>query len=99
MKKSHADLFLDVGMSVMLLKRYDGSIFKLDVADTQPNRYVWWITVNSAKPVDELSPAVFQLTESARMPMITLFLDFSNPTVAEKSSNLIKLMEPLAVEY
>lgn len=99
MKKSHADLFLDVGMSVMLLKRYDGSIFKLDVADTQPNRYVWWITVNSAKPVDELSPAAFQLTESARMPMITIFVDFSNPTVAEKSSNLIKLLEPLAVEY
>jgi len=33
MKKSHADLFNDVGKSVMVLKRYDGAIFKLDVAD------------------------------------------------------------------
>ena len=34
MKKTHADLFLDVGSSVIVLKRYDGAVFKLNVADT-----------------------------------------------------------------
>ena len=34
MKKSHADLFLDVGSSVIVLKRYDGAMFKLNVAET-----------------------------------------------------------------
>ena len=52
MKKSHADLFNDVGKSVMVLKRYDGAIFKLDVADQAPGKYLWWITSKSTKPVD-----------------------------------------------
>ena len=99
MKKQHADLFLDVGNSVMVLKRYDGSTFKLDLADTQPSRYLWWITVKSTKPVDELGPAAYQLTEVARMPMITIFCDFSKPAVAQRSADLLSLMEQLAPEF
>ena len=82
MKKSHGDLFLDVGMSIMVLKRYDGTIHKLNLADTQANRYAWWMTVKSTKPVDELTAASFQLSESARMSFITIFVDFSEPAVA-----------------
>ena len=37
MKKSHATLFLDVGLSVMVLKRYDGEVFKLNVAEVLPD--------------------------------------------------------------
>ena len=59
MKKSHGDLFNDVGMSIMVLKRYDGSILELNLADTQPNRYLWWMTTKSTKPIDELTPASF----------------------------------------
>ena len=59
MKKSHADLFLDVGSSVIVLKRYDGAMFKLNLAETQPNRYLWWITAKSTKPVDQLNAAAF----------------------------------------
>lgn len=55
--------------------------------------------MHSTKPVDEIGPAVFQLTESARMPMINLFLDFSNPEVSEKSQDLIKMMEDLAPQF
>jgi len=33
LKKSHPDLFFDVGMSVMVLRRYDGALMKLNVAD------------------------------------------------------------------
>ena len=39
MKKSHATYFLDVGLSVMILKRYDGEIFKLNVAEELPDKY------------------------------------------------------------
>ena len=52
MKKSHPDLFLDVGMSVMVLKRYDGHVEKFDLAETQPSHYLWWVTTKSTKPVD-----------------------------------------------
>lgn len=34
MKKTHPELFLEVGMSVMVLRRYDGTLFKLNVMDT-----------------------------------------------------------------
>lgn len=97
MKKTHPELFLEVGMSVMVLRRYDGTLFKLNVMDTQPVRYVWWITVHSTKPIDQLTGAGFQITESARMPVVTLFLDFKDPVVAEKSSALIKEFETLAL--
>ena len=82
MKKEHADLFFQEGMSVMVLKRYDGALFKLNVADTQPNKYVWWITNHSTKPIDKMNGAGYQITESARMPMVTVFVDFKDPVVA-----------------
>lgn len=95
MKKAHPELFNDAGMSSMVLRRYDGTLVKLNVNDAQPNTYAWWITIMSTKPVDELTPGVFQLTESARMPMIILFVDFSTPALAQKSENLIKTFEEL----
>ena len=96
MKKSYPELFFDVGLSAMVLRRYDNTLFKLNVAETQPAKYLWWITVHSTKVVDEIGPAVFQLTEVARMPMINLFVDFSTPEMKEKSQDLIKLMEQIA---
>ena len=99
MKKSHQELFFDVGLSGMVLKRYDGSMFKLNVAETQPAKYLWWITVHSTKLVDEVGPAIFQLTEVARMPMINLFVDFSTPKASEKSQDLIKMMEEIAPQF
>ena len=99
MKKEHADLFLEVGMSVMVLKRYDGALFKLNVADTQPNKYVWWITVHSTKPIDKMSASGYQITEVARMPIITVFTDFKDPIAAQKSKMLIKELEVLGVEF
>ncbi len=79
MKKSHPELFLDIGMNVMVLKRYDGAIFKMDLADNQPNIYPWWISKNSAKPVDKASPSALHVTELIRMPIINIFVDFSTP--------------------
>jgi len=99
MKKTHAELFLEVGMSVMVLKRYDGALFKLNVADTQPARYVWWITVNSVKPVDKMSGPAYQISEAARMPIITAFTNFEDPVVAQKSTDLIKKLEVLAGKF
>lgn len=99
LKKSHAELFLDAGMSVMILRRYDGTIFKANLADTQPARYVWWITVHSMKPVEKAASAAFQLVELARIPIVFIYVDLSKPAVAEKSRDLIKLMETIAPEF
>ena len=52
MKKSHASLFLDVGLSVMVLKRYDGAIFKLNVAEELPDSYSRFIIAHTVRPVE-----------------------------------------------
>ena len=53
MKKSHASLFLDVGLSVMVLKRYDGAIFKLNVAEEFLDSYSRFIIAHTVRPVEE----------------------------------------------
>lgn len=99
MKKSHQELFGDVGMSYLVLKRYDGALFKLNLAEAKAGEYLWWITVHSTKPVDEIGPGTFQLNEAARMPMINIFVDFSTPKVREKCQDLLRLMEDIAPQY
>ena len=59
MKKAHPDMFNEAGMSSMVLKRYDGTMIKMNVNEEAPARYLWWITIHSTKPVDELTPAGF----------------------------------------
>ena len=58
MKKSHPSLFIDAGLSVLVLKRYDGEIIKLNVAEELPDRYVPFILMNTVKPVEKYSAAV-----------------------------------------
>ena len=58
MKKSHASLFLDVGLSVMVLKRYDGAIFKLNIAEELPDAYHRFIIAHTVRPVEEYQAGV-----------------------------------------
>ena len=58
MKKSHAGFFM-TGMSVMILNRYDETLFKMNVAEVDPVRYVWWINLKSIRTVDEVSAAAY----------------------------------------
>ena len=59
MRETHAELFPEVGMSCLVLRRYDGQLFKLNMMETPPSRYLWWMTVKSTKPVDQLSGGSF----------------------------------------
>ena len=59
LKKKHEHFFFQVGMSSMVLVRYDGFIQKLDLSDSPINKYNWWINAKSTKPVDQLSEAVY----------------------------------------
>lgn len=65
MKKLHADWFPNVGLSVIVLIRYDGKVEKLDLAElTQwiPN----WISDKTTKTVDEMNDGAFQLSDLAQ---------------------------------
>ena len=101
MKKKHEHFFHQVGKSSMVLVRYDGFISKLDLSDSPSDRYRWWISAKSAKPVDQLSEAVYQLTQAAGLPMLVLFMDFesSDPRVVERSHQLLHTMEVVAPVY
>ena len=63
MKHKHPEFFHAVGLSVMVLRRYDGELFKANLADLTTNDYNWWITDKSTKPVDRQTVAIFQMSE------------------------------------
>ena len=50
----------------MVLKRYDGSLFKLNVAESSVNNYDSFIVQNTLKPVEEFSAGVSQLISSVQ---------------------------------
>lgn len=79
-------MFLDIGMSLILLKRHDGSIAKLDLTtlDTKQN-FVRWIASKSTLPVEQLKTSSYTITEPAVMPVFMIFVDFKDPVVAAKS--------------
>ena len=53
MKKAHPEMFTTMsGLSIMLLKRYDGYLEKFDLNVSPAGNYKWWMNVKSAKPVD-----------------------------------------------
>ena len=81
MKVKHGEFFLlETKTSVMVLKRYDGAIFKTNLAEIPPSEYIFWITDKSTKPVDKLSEAVFQMTAQAEVLSVCIvFVDFSKP--------------------
>lgn len=45
MKKAHAEFFDETSMTSMVLRRYDGSLHKLNLYDVQPVQYAWWLTI------------------------------------------------------
>ena len=98
LKKKYEHLFFDVGMSSMVLVRYDGFIQKLDLADSPITQYNRFINTKSMKPVEELTEAAYQITEAASMPMMMLFMDFESqdPAVVKKCQRLLSVMEEIA---
>lgn len=100
MKKSRPNLFLDVGLSVMVLKRYDGEVFKLNVAEELPDNYHRFIISNSVKPIEQFTPAVSQLREgTSKAPLIMIYVDFSEPKVRARSEELLKIIEEIQPRF
>ena len=91
--EKHEDFYVINSSSVMVLKRYDGEIFKTNLSELQPKEYAEWISDKSSKPIDVMSPALLQLAASAEFTSFCMiFVDFKEPKVARKSTALIKLM-------
>jgi len=54
LKKKHEGWFMDVGLSNLLLRRYDGELFKLDMSSIESDyrSYINFINRHTSKPVD-----------------------------------------------
>ena len=77
----------------MVLRRYDGEFFKTNLVDISTNDFFWWILDHSSKPVDELTPAMFQMAKGNLLGVVIVFVDLKeNPEAAFKSFALIKLL-------
>ena len=79
MKKAHPEMFTTMsGLSVMVLKRYDGHLEKFDLNAWPAGNFKWWMNVKSSKPVDKLLRGSFQLTEYSTISMVIVFVDFNS---------------------
>ena len=38
--------------TTMMLKRYDGEVFYVNMPEIEPKHYLWWITDKSMEPVE-----------------------------------------------
>lgn len=67
MKESHPLFFTEVGLSMMVLRRYDDAISKINFTEIKAGDYLWWITTRSSKPIiiEKQSAAILQMTKSA----------------------------------
>ena len=63
MKKKYPNYFEELSKSAMILRRYDGEIFKLNLSSAETSRYNWFINKNSKKPLDNMTHGAFQLGE------------------------------------
>jgi hypothetical protein len=59
MKKKYPQYFEELTKSTMLLKRYDGEVFKLNLSTAETVSYNWWINTKSKKPIDNLNHGAY----------------------------------------
>lgn len=58
-KKKYPNYFEELSKSAMVLRRYDGEIFKLNLSSTPTSHYNWFINKNSKKPIDLMNHGAF----------------------------------------
>ena len=92
LKESHPMFFTEVGLSVLVLRRYDHAISKMSFSEIKAGDYLWWITTRSSKPIiiEKQSPAILQMTKSADMAICRIYVDNS-----VKSNDLINIMKEI----
>lgn len=98
MKKKYPQYFEELTKSTMLLKRYDGEVFKLNLSTAETVSYNWWINSKSKKPIDNLNHGAYQLGEVSNMPMIVLYVSFDStkPKQFKKCTDAIAVLNNLA---
>lgn len=80
-RKKNPMYFEELSKSTMIVRRYDGETFKLNLATAETNSYNWFINKNSKKMVDTIRNGAFQLNEMSGLTMVMLYVSFdpSNP--------------------
>jgi hypothetical protein len=58
-RKKNPSYFEELSKSTMIVRRYDGETFKLNLATADTNTYNWFINKSSKKPVDSLKNGAF----------------------------------------
>jgi len=81
MKQRYAALwFTKVALSSAVIKRYDGRYENFDITSGDTINFGQWISKNSLKQVEELTPETNLIIEQLRQPVFIAFVDFNDPT-------------------
>ena len=77
--------FESIGMSSLVLRRYNGDYEHYDITSEANVNFHFWINKNTMKLVDELTPEAYKIYELLRQPMFLTFVDFDDPKVSKAS--------------
>lgn len=101
MKRKYPQYFEELTKSAMLLKRYDGEVFKLNLSTADTVSYNWWINTKSKKPIDNLNHGSYQLGEVTNMPMVVIYVSFDStkPKQFKKCTDAIAVLNNLAPQF
>jgi hypothetical protein len=95
--KKETSWFGDASLNTMILKRYDGELFNLDLLQVslQENAY-HWIWKKSIKEVEQLSAEVFDQVNMIGQGVVLGFVDMASKddTVRRESANLVNAVLP-----
>ena len=92
-------LFPEVGLSALVLRRYDG-VFRIH--DLNGDSFVspaLWVNKQSLREVEELHSESYRIMELLRQPMFLAFIDFVDPRWSSASHSAVQVLREVAPKY
>lgn len=99
--KKETSWFGEASLNSIILKRYDGEIFNLDLLQMNiVHNAFFWIWKKSVKDVEELSEEMFGQVNMIGQGVVMSFVDFEsqNETVAYESRRLVNTVLPIVAK-
>ena len=91
-KQKHANYFFGVGMSTIVLVRYDGKVEKIDLAENLGFDLKVWLNHKSTKMVDEFNADAQHIMHLSGMNMFLIFVDYDDKKVASSCHAAVKVV-------
>jgi len=94
-KAKYGSLWFPEGTySTLILKRYDGQVYHIDLLSDDKN-FMYWINKKSITNVEEMVPETFRIFEILRQPILVAFVDLDSKSKKEFKDSVFLIDEVL----